>query len=353
MKILHLIDSLDFNGSARQIALLAPGLAERGTSVEVCCLGPETAWAASLRQTGVPVHNLGWTRWFDFGVFLQFRDTLRDISADVIHVWRLPCLRALAVVAKGLLPRVVMSGPLPAKGKLAWWDRRLLAQVGCVAVAGPSDMERCLSQGLAAPALCAVPPAVEKRGRESIFIKTTPDPFSVACVGRLEHDDGFRVAIWAFDFLRHRYADARLRLVGTGTQLSALWALTTGLESDAIVEFLGAQADVAGVLRGAEVVWVPSQANGGRQLALEAMAQGRPVVASDVPCLREIIQDGATGYLVPKGDVVQFARRTKELFDDPALRERIGAAARRYIEEQVALPEVVEKWRGLYGSLAA
>ena len=353
MKILHLIDSLDYHASARQVQLLGPALADERTTVEVCCLGLDTPWSASLRQANVAVHALGWTRWFDFSALWNLREILRRTTFDVIHVWRLPALRALAIVAKNLLPRVVMSAALPTAGKLAWWDRRLLAQVRCLTVAGVSDQDRCERLGITAPVLRVVPPAVEKRCQDP-FLKKGPDTFfRIACVGGLERPAGFRQAIWAFDFVRHVFPDAALQVVGAGSQLVGLRALAHGLECHAQVQFLGAHAEAETVLRDADIVWAPSQANTGRQVALEAMSRGRVVIASDVPCLREVLQDGATGYLIPVGDVVQTVRRTNWLLQDGPLRERIGEAARQHVQQHFPLDAIVARWRDVYRSVAA
>jgi glycosyltransferase involved in cell wall biosynthesis len=224
-----------------------------------------------------------------------------------------------------------MSTPLSAEGKLAWWDRRLLNRVRCV----------------------AVPPAVDKRCQDP-FSKKGPDTFfRLACVGNVERDAGFRQAIWAFDFVLHAFPDAQLQLVGDGSQIPSLRMLVDGLECSGNVQFLGKQADAANVLGSADVVWIPSQANTGRQVALEAMALGRVVVASDVPCLREVIDDGATGYLIPVGDVIQFVRRTSWLLLDAPLRERIGSAARRHVEQRFPLDAALERWLEVYRGVAA
>ncbi len=326
MKILQLIDSLGYHGNARQLQLLAPALVSQGAAVEVCCLGPETPWSASVRRAAIPVHALGWTRWLDVNVFLRLREIVRASSADVIHVWGLPSLRALAAVARDLLPRVLMNHLPDCTARVAWWDRALLGRVRCVNVA----------------------PGVipQEKG---------PDSFSggIACIGALERENGFRFGIWAFDFLRFLYPDARLRFVGAGSELPTLRTLAIGLQSDAAIEFLGAQPEVADVVRDADVVWIPSQANTGRQVALEAMAAGRPVIASDVPCLREVIQDGVTGFLVPVGDVLHLARCTKSLFDAPSLRQRLGAAAREFAQKHHSLANIASRWRDHYQRVAA
>jgi glycosyltransferase involved in cell wall biosynthesis len=329
MKILHLIDSLEDGDSTRQLELLGPALAQ-SAALQVCCLGPDPGWSAALRRAGIVVHALGWTRWFDPGALWNLRNLVRETAPDVIHVWHLPALRALAAVAPGLLRRVVMSAPLPAAANLAWWDRRLLEWVHCAAPVGVVS-ERALDPSLALGL-----------GQSRIV-----------CVGRLEREDGFREAIWAFDFLLLLYPDAQLEIVGTGSQREALQALTHGLRSAASVRFLGALPDVAGVLQDADIVWVPSLANGGRQVALEAMALGKAVVASDVPCLRELILAGETGLLIPPGDVVALARRTYALLEDQPLRERIGAAARDHVQRRFAVGAAVERWRAVYRTIAA
>jgi glycosyltransferase involved in cell wall biosynthesis len=240
----------------------------------------------------------------------------------------LTSLRILAVVAKGLLPRVVMSAPLPDPDTLAWWDRALLRRVRC--------LDLPFEQATQAPHRVKGPSAV-----------------SIVCIGDLERESGFREAIWTFDILLLLYTDAQLQIVGAGSQQSALQAIVQGLQNEGNVQFLGLREDTSDVLAGADIVWIPSLANGGRQVALEAMALGRAVVASDVPCLREIIRDGETGFLVPPGDAVALARRTHALLQDVCLRGRIGAAARQSVATQFSLSHAVERWREAYQSIGA
>jgi glycosyltransferase involved in cell wall biosynthesis len=329
MKILHLLDSLDGGDCTRQLQLLGPALTTRG-KVHVCCLGRDTPWSAPLRQAGIIVNALGWTRWFDPGALWNLRRQLRESAPDVIHVWHLPALRALAVVAPGLLPRVVMSAALPDANKLAWWDRRLL------------------ENGLCRASVDVVMSEPERR-KESFAGRAA----RIVCVGPLERECGIRQAIWAFDFLLLFYHDAQLQIAGSGSELAALQALAHGLGSHANVAFPGSLPDISGVLQDADIVWVPSLANRGRQIALEAMALGKAVVASDVPCLREAIRDGVTGFLVPAGDVIALARRTHALLGDQPLREKIGAAARHEAQQRFSVSDAAERLSSVYRSIAA
>ena len=354
MKLLHVIDSLDFSGAARQLVLLGPELMKAGWHVEVCCLGPGGPWANDLRTAGVAVTELNWTRWFDPGALWALRDRLARTDADIIHVWRRSALRAVALVARDRLSRVVLSAPLPGRGLLAWYDRWLLRQPRCLAVAGPSDRGLCEQLGLPADRLRVLPPAVEQSGAgEPADPALVSYPQRIVCVGELRPEQGFRFAVWAMDILLYLFPDTHLLIVGEGPERSALRDLSHGLRNVRNVHFLGYVPDVTGLLRGAAMCWVPSRANVGRQVALEAMAVGCPVIASDVPCLREVIDDGRTGLLVPPGDVIALARRTRTLLVDPGLGPRLATAARTEVQARHSVAAAVQQWQELYRSVAA
>jgi hypothetical protein len=312
--------------------LLGPEQLSSGTSIEICVLGSDTAESVTLRQANIQVYALGWTRWLDLSALLRLRQILRRSEPDVIHVWQWPVLRTLAVVARQWLHRVVMSARVPDLDALPWWDRILLGQIRCLDV-----------------------PFGGRLGEASRVEKSadTQSPFTIVCLGALERESGFRDAIWAFDILLQHYPNAQLQLVGTGSQHASLTALVGGLESERSVQFVGDCIDVTAMLRQADVVWAPSVADCGRQVALDAMALGQVVVATDVPGLRSVIRHGETGYIVPVGDVVALARRTHALFQDEALRGRIGEAAGKVVEEQFSLNNAVASWAEAYRSLAA
>jgi len=349
MKILHLIDSFDCDSSARQLQLLGPKLMQTDC-VEVCCLGPETPAFAAMRRAGVMVHALDWTRWIDPSVLWNLRAVLDESTPDIIHVWRLPALRALALASKSALARTIVSASLPGRGKLAWWDRWLLDQVQCVAMAG-SDEEACLERhDIRNPILRIVPPAIACDDWEK---NETRKPASIVYMGRLDRNAGARHAVWAFDIVRHLFPDARLQMIGTETTSTTVRDLADGLQVAPYVTFHGARADVNGLLREASVVWLPRLENRGRQSALDAMAQGRVVIASDVPCMREVIRDRETGFLVPVGSVMEIARRTRFVLQDADLREQMENAARQTVEQRFALNDTVSQWRDLYRTVAA
>jgi glycosyltransferase involved in cell wall biosynthesis len=102
----------------------------------------------------------------------------------------------------------------------------------------------------------------------------------------------------------------------------------------AVPEGVGPVADVGPYYERAAVVAVPSRREGYGMVAREAMAYGRAVVASDVGGLRDAIDDGVDGVLVPPRDVKALRRALEQLLGDPELRARLGAAARAKAERE-------------------
>jgi glycosyltransferase involved in cell wall biosynthesis len=100
------------------------------------------------------------------------------------------------------------------------------------------------------------------------------------------------------------------------------------------VRFLGFVPDIEKqrLLRQAWAVVLPSPKEGWGITNVEAAASGTPAIASDSPGLRESVQHGVTGYLVPHGETRALANRLLELAGDPAAVERLGKAARQFAE---------------------
>jgi glycosyltransferase involved in cell wall biosynthesis len=110
------------------------------------------------------------------------------------------------------------------------------------------------------------------------------------------------------------------------------------------VRFLGHRDDVPDVVAAADVFVFPSRYEGLGGSLLEAMALGVPVVASDVPAIREIVGAGPAGILVPVDDVDAWASAVRSLLDDPAQRAALGARGRELFDERFTLDAVADRF---------
>ena len=106
------------------------------------------------------------------------------------------------------------------------------------------------------------------------------------------------------------------------------------------------------LLASLDVLVLPSYAHEGiPQIILQAQAMARPVVATTIGGIPEVVEDGVTGLLVPPRDAVALAQRISALLDDPALSARLGRAARSSIEKSYSLDAMGERLLGLYEAL--
>jgi len=156
-------------------------------------------------------------------------------------------------------------------------------------------------------------------------------------VGRLASVKGIPVLLDAMARLRGAYPDARLVLVGDGPERPAIEAAARahpGLTP--AVTFLGYQSqdEVARHLASASMLVLPSFAEGVPVVLMEAMAAGKPVIATQVGGVAELVQDGVSGRLVPAGDDRTLEAAIKGLLSDPKARARMGEAGRRTVRQE-------------------
>ena len=153
-------------------------------------------------------------------------------------------------------------------------------------------------------------------------------------LGRLKRYKGVEFALRALAAARVTRADITLDICGQGDDRPRLERLTRELRLEEAVRFLGfvPDAEKQRLLRQAWAVVLPSPKEGWGITNVEAAASGTPAIASDSPGLRESVQHGVTGYLVPHGDARALADRMLELAADPAALARLGNAGRRFAE---------------------
>jgi glycosyltransferase involved in cell wall biosynthesis len=155
----------------------------------------------------------------------------------------------------------------------------------------------------------------------------------VVAVGRLHRQKGFDILLDAVPEIVRRVQAARVLIVGDGPLRAHLSARALAPVFGGAVRLVGPTADSAGVLAAADVVVVPSVWESGPLVLSEAMALGRPVVATPVGFAPELVDGTTTGLLVPIGDAGALATATAQLLEDPARARAIGAAARRRVGE--------------------
>jgi L-malate glycosyltransferase len=142
--------------------------------------------------------------------------------------------------------------------------------------------------------------------------------------------------------------DARLVLVGDGPEYARTRELVETLGLGSSVRYVGVVDEVAPLLKAADLLLLPSETESFGLVALEAMASGVPVVASDVGGLPEVVEHGVTGFLAPVGDIDAMAAYCVEILGDCEVAKRFGRAARARAAQVFDYASLIPQYEKVY-----
>ena len=179
----------------------------------------------------------------------------------------------------------------------------------------------------------------------------SPERFAVGWIGRMTGVKRTEDVLLAFRRLRESGVDACLCLVGDGPDRDHVERRAHDLGVMRDTFFLGYQESVAPYFSAFDAFVLPSVNEGTPVTAIEALAGGRPVVATRVGGVPDVVRDGVDGFLVEAGAIDDLADRLARLAADPELRERMGAAGRERVLSRYAVDRLVDDVDRLYRSL--
>ncbi|HET6572821.1 MAG TPA: glycosyltransferase [Fimbriiglobus sp.] len=355
-----LASDLGPSGAAKTLALTVPTLASR-SRVAVGVLdrsgGPFDAALDAARCPPVPLTIRGS---LGLGGLGEARRQVGAFRPDVMLAVGPAAVRLAPLLSRPgndkrkPCPIIASAASHPGGGLRGWWARKMLRRADAIVATTRAEADRYVQLGIPADRVELIPPGVRPT-------PPPPDPVAfrkaldipagarlVIAAGGFDAAAGLRSAVWAFDVIKYVAPDVYLVLVGDGPgrDRAERFARDLGFD-DYRVRFTGVRSDVPALLGLAEVVWV-THTHGGVNLALEAMAAGRPVVALRTPDIAEVVEDGETGRLVPPADRVGLAAATRELLADPGLAGRLGAAGKAQVAERHSLTGMTDRYAVLY-----
>ena len=384
IRVLRVIARLNVGGPALHVTYLARGLAERGyetTLVAGDVARGEESMAFVAEHAGVEIVPLpGLSRELapvrDAIAAIRLARIIRQVRPDVIHTHtaKAGAVGRTAALLSGLRKRPVVvhtfhghvlrgyfgrAGTLVFRGietALALATDRLVAvspEVRDELVAlGVAPMEKftVVRLGLELERRVAFSgDASEVRRRHGI----ASEAFVVGWFGRMtavKQTDDLLTALVA---LRERGVDALLLMVGDGDDRQRLEERAHELGIARACLFLGYQQDVAPWFAVSDAVVLTSASEGTPATIIEALAAGRPVVATDVGGVSDVVDEGETGFLVPAGDTDALAAQLALLASDPERRETMGRLGRERALHRYAVERLVDDVDALYRELLA
>ncbi|HEV8315902.1 MAG TPA: glycosyltransferase family 4 protein [Vicinamibacterales bacterium] len=327
--------------------------------------GPMSEWA---RTAAIPYHIVAGDDWSGRRDLVRRAVRLLALLAarriDIVHAMAPTCYRAAGVAARvtgalrvvhlgyppepGELERSFVSGPDAVLGcyhqqamEAAPEVARLAPRCRVIGVPNGIDLERFSPRPSAAAAV-----------RASFGVENRP---LVLIVGHLSEVKGYPTFLRAARTIANAVPDCAFAALGGETVSpgygKVLHDMAVGLGLANRVRFLGWRPDVADVLQAADVVTLPSRAEGLPLAVLEAMACARPVVATPVGGVPDAVVNEETGLLVPPDDPRRLAAAILRLLRDRETAARMGAAGRRRVESSFSLESFASGVEAVYRDL--
>jgi glycosyltransferase involved in cell wall biosynthesis len=339
--VLHLTDGDEFGGGEQAILTLLKQTDRSRWDLTLAyhptdALAPlvDGARAAGATPWAIPRMDPGFE---GLGRLPAFARELRRRAPDIVHLhlmWPLACQYQLLAAAMYHHAKVVATAHSYVDLRLSWrvdHQQRLYTRAVDRYLAVSQHVRTKLVDGLGWPPekIDVVHNGVDADAyREPADIRvrtelTNGRPGTVVLlVARLDPQKGHRHLLAAAAEL----PDVRVAFAGEGPERRRLEAAAVELGIDDRVAFLGHRTDVARVLAASDIVALPSAFEGLPVSLLEAMAAGKPVVASNIGGVDELVQDDVTGVLFEPGNARALAAAVRRLIDDPGRAGRLAAA---------------------------
>ena len=368
IRVLHLITSLDRGGAENHLLALMTHANRVEFAFETAVLCGEGELVPIFRSAGIPLHLLKARSRFDPLALGRLVRLLRKRQYDVLHshLFRADIYGGLAVAQLGRTRPYLVSTRHnddrfflnPFVGivhyLLSARQDMIIAISDHVAhftiatgVRSPSKVRR-VYHGLG-------PPDTRELEREGQRIRgelgVRPADFLVGNVGRLAPQKGQRHLVAAMPMLLERVPTAHAVIAGGGDLEPYLRELADDVGVAERVHVLGPRRDVPALMHALDAFAMPSIWEGFGIVLLEAMAAGKPVVASRVATIPEVVVDGETGLLVPAGEAAALAEALASLALDPDLARRMGEAGRARLQRHFSVEKMVGDTELLYREL--
>ncbi len=345
---------------------LARGLSALGVAVTVACPSPALLEDAARREN-MPTLTIPKRGLVDWGAARILARRLKSGETDIVHAHngRTALAAALAVRLAGrgrcvmtqhfLTPNhATQHGPKAAlSGAAHHWVVGRMSRILAISEAvreamlarreAPDSKIAVVPNGITAPN-----PGNAAGTRQSLGINV--DTPLIVCAARLEREKDVASLISAVKIMRETIPNVRCLVAGEGAERNALAAQIVALGLEDSVALLGFRADAPALMAAADVFVLPSLAEPFGLVLLEAMALGRPVIATRAGGPLEIVMDGETGFLVPPSSPAALAEALKRLITNPALARQMGENGQARFQAQFTVSKMAQATLAVYRS---
>ncbi len=352
-RVLHIVDDGSLAGGAQRLVLDLL-LNNRVTGWEPYLASPVGELQERAEAAGVSTEIISFEKQFSLPTVRKLIAFARSNKIDVLHS-HLPMSNIHAHVA-ALVTRAAHLGTLHAEGEVYSSTfikfLSIARRMGFSPVSVSSSAAESVHRRIKGAPVAHVHNGIDTQAFATKITARQNDPAPIiGCIGRLHPHKGQDVLLRAFAVVLGEYASARLVIVGDGEDGERLERLARDLGIERSVSFHGYQSDVRTLLDSFTLCAVPSRQESFGLVVLEAGAMCRPVVATSVGGIPEVLGDEQNGLLVPANNPEKFAEALLKLLRDPSLAMRLAYSLHRRVQEQFSIERCAERYAEVYASL--
>jgi glycosyltransferase involved in cell wall biosynthesis len=363
-RVVLFTDSFSRGGTEQQFVRFVRGINRNQYDILVACLQRSGPLLSEVESLGVSVVEFPIDSLYNFRaakLFAQLVRFLRRERIQIVHtfdfytsIFAVPAARLAGVPVVLASRRELLNLRTP-------WQQRAI-RVACSMATGVVVNSRAVGQDMA---------GVESGGRSKIDILPncidldkfehnssiqeirrelglSPTSILIGALGNLRPEKNLETFLMAARSIADAIPSAEFLVIGDGPEGNELKSLANDLHLSESVHFLGERPDVPDLLAALDILVMSSYSESFPNAILEAMAAGKPVVATNVGGIPEVVEEGQTGFLVPARDPEAMSDRILLLCRDSVLRLQMGRVARARVESNFTVQAVTAKLEGIY-----
>ncbi len=370
VKVLHLRSSAHFVGLERLLLQLVEPMRRKGYEIEFLVLyrkrkgmPPVHPLVEEARRRGIKAEQVEDRSRFSPAIISHIAHRLREGRFSLLHThdYKTDLLGLIAARWVGVRNVATVHGYVPVSRRVTAYkimDLFALRFFSKVLTVSVGLHQQLISAGVPERKVLIAPNVIDVQEFTSRLSSVNrdlrrqlgipEDSHVVSVIGRLIVGKGHRCFLESVQRILDTLPGTRFLIVGDGPLGEELRNFSVALGIQPAISFLGFREDIADLMAISDVIVLPSLEEGSPYVLLEALSLAKPVVATRVGGVPEMVEHGETGLLVPPGDPVQLAKAILHLLRNPEEARRLGRRGREVIIQRFCIERLVRKLAEVY-----
>lgn len=361
-KILHLITGLEVGGAEMMLLKTLPKM-QNDFDNYVCTLLKDGLIGAKLREAGIITYHLDFSLSNSLRSILLFRRIIKDFKPDILVTYLIHSDLFGRIFGRIFgIQKIICSqrGSLQQWEFLRFFDKLTKSLVTKYIVQTEVAKKELMTKlNLPEKKFEVIPNAIDVSEYEFKLdtnakkkgLRINPDNQTIVCVSNLHKGKGHKYLLEAFEKVYKKNKNVNLLIVGDGEQRTTLEKQTKDYVSRDNIYFLGKRNDVKEILKISDIFVLATEGEGMSNAIMEAMASGIPVITTDIPENRVLIENEKTGFFVLTKNSVVLTKKIEKLLNNKQQKETIGRNAKYRIRECFDINIITSKLAHFFNSL--